>query len=190
MQVPLQVTFRNMDPSDVVEADVRERAEKLEQFFDHIISCRVVVEAPHRHHHKGELYQVRIDLGLPGKELAVTHTGPINPAHEDVHVAVRDAFDAARRQLQDYVRMLRGAVKKHETPAHGKVVRLFPMQDYGFVETSDGDEVYFHRNSVVEGSFDQLEVGTEVRLVIAYDESEKGPQATTVIPIGKHHLIG
>jgi ribosomal subunit interface protein len=189
MQIPVQVTFRNMDPSEAIEANVRKKAGKLERFFDRIVSCRVVVEAPHRRHHKGKLYNLRINLSVPGKDIAVTHKGPKNHAHEDVYVAIRDAFNAAARQLEDHARKQRGEVKAHETPPHGKVLRLFPYEDYGFIEMSDGREVYFHRNSVVNGSFDKLEVGAEARVVLAHDESEHGPQASTVTPIGKHHLI-
>lgn len=189
MQVPVQVTFRNMDRSDAVEANILERSKKLERFFDRIISCKVVVEAPHRRHTKGKLFDVRIDLVVPGKELVINRNGPKNHAHEDVYVAIRDAFNAAVRVLEDHSRKSRGEVKAHETPRHGTVARLFPFEGYGFIETSEGREIYFHRNSVVNGGFDTLEVGDEVRLVVAYDESEHGPQASTVTPIGKHHLI-
>ena len=189
MQIPVQVTFRNMDPSDAVEANVREKAGKLERFFDRIISCRVVVEAPHRRHTKGKLYNVRVDIGVPGKEIVVNHSGPKNHAHEDVYVAIRDAFNAAARRLEDHAHKIRGEVKTHEVPPHGKVSRLFPYEGYGFIEMSDGREIYFHKNSVVDGGFAQLEIGHEVRVVLAYGESAEGPQASTVSPIGKHHLI-
>ena len=98
MQIPLQISFRNMDPSP--KAIVREKAAKLDRF-----------EAPHRHHHKGKLYKVRIDIGMPGNDVHVNQEGPKNQAHEDVYVAIRDAFDAAVRQLEDHARKLRGDVK-------------------------------------------------------------------------------
>ncbi len=190
MDIPLEVSFRNMDRSDAVEARVRERAAKLEKFGDRITSCRVVIEAPQRRHHKGNLFHVRIEIGVPGRpELVVSRHPKDKHAHEDVHVAVRNAFDAARRQLEDYTRRIGGSVKTHEMPAHGKVARLFPDRDYGFVETSDGREVYFHRNAVVKGAFDRLKVGSEVRLSVVEGESAQGPQASTVQPIGKHHLV-
>jgi len=189
MDIPLQISFRNMDRSDAVEAKAREKAAKLEAFFDHITSCRVVVEAPERRHHKGKLFHVRIELGVPGKELVVSRHPKGKHAHEDVYVALRDAFDAARRQLEDYVRKSDGRVKSHEAPLHGKVVRLFPYEGYGFVAASDGREIYFHKNSVPQQRFDKLEVGQEVRLVVAEGESAQGPQATTVEPIGKHHIV-
>lgn len=111
MQMPLAISFRNLEPSDAIEARVREKAEKLERLFDRIISCEVIVEAPHRHHHKGKLYEVHINLSVPGGEIVAKRTGPINQAHEDVYVAIRDSFAAAERQLEDYVRKMRGDVK-------------------------------------------------------------------------------
>lgn len=190
MQLPLQITFRNMEPSPAVEAAVRERAERLDRFHPRIMGCRVVVEAPHRHQRKGKLYGIRVDVTIPGGEVAVTHEGRQNHAHEDVYVAIRDAFDAVGRLLEDRVRKQRGDVKSHETPLHGKVLRLFPYEGYGFVAMSDGTEVYFHRNAVANSGFDKLEVGAEVRLVLAEDQGEKGPQASTVTAIGKHHIAG
>lgn len=113
MQVPLQISFRNMDPSPSIEEVVREKAAKLERFFDRIVSCNVTIEAPHRHQHKGKLYKVRVDIGMPGKDVHVNQGGPKNQAHEDVYVAIRDAFDAAVRQMEDNARRLRGDVKSH-----------------------------------------------------------------------------
>jgi ribosomal subunit interface protein len=188
MQTPLQITFRDMDPSPAIEARIREKAAKLERFFDRITSCRVVVEARNKHQRTGRLYAVRIDLRLPGEEVVAGHGHPQDHAHEDVHVAIRDAFDALGRRLEDHARRFRAEVKQHTAPAHGRVARLFP--DYGFVETADGQEVYFHRNSVAEGSFAHLRAGDEVRLVVAEGEGEKGAQASTVIPVGKHHPQG
>ena len=189
MDIPLQVSFRNMDRSEAVEARVREKAEKLEKYFGHLTSCRVVVEAPERRHHKGKLFHVRIELGVPGKELIVNRHPKDKHAHEDVYVAVRDAFHAARRQLEDHGRKLDGKIKTHEVPLHGKVARLFSHEGYGFIAASDGREIYFHKNSVLREGFDELEVGKEVRLVVAERESAEGPQASTVEPIGKHHLV-
>jgi len=187
---PIEITFRNMDASEYVEADVRKKIAGLERFFDRIHYCRVAIEARHRHQHKGYLCDVHITLGVPGPDIVVGRTGPEDHAHEDVYVAVRDAFQAATRQLEDYARKTRGDVKTHETPLHGKVVRLFPEEGYGFIQTPDELEVYFHKNSVVEGRFEDLDKGAEVRLVIAEGEGREGPQASTVKPIGKHHPVG
>jgi ribosomal subunit interface protein len=188
MFIPLQITFKDMDPSPAVEARVRSKVAELERFFSNVSRCHVVVQAPHRRHRKGRLYEVTVHLTVPPRHEIVTgREGRDNPAHEDVYVAIRDAFDAAVRRLEDHARRLRGAVKAHEPAAHGRVVRLLP--DHGFIETSDGQEVYFHSNSVVERGFDALEVGSDVRLVIAEEESPKGWQATAVHPIGKHHVV-
>lgn len=189
MQIPLEITFHNMDRSDAVEANIREKADKLERYFDRIVACRVVVEAPHKHRRKGKLYNVRIDISVPGKEILVNRNGPKNQAHEDVYVAIRDAFAAAGRQVEDHARKVRGDIKSHEVPLHGKVARLFPYEGYGFVAMSDGREVYFHKNSVVNDQFDKLEVGSEVRVAEAHGESADGPQASTVTPVGKHHIV-
>ena len=114
MQLPLQIVFRNIPPSEAVEAKVRERAEKLAKITDNILTCRVTVEAPHKHHHIGLTYQVRIELAVPGNEIVVSRDPGLNHAHEDVYVAVRDAFNAVRRQLEDYVRQMQGKDKQHQ----------------------------------------------------------------------------
>ena len=136
MTFPVRIAFRNMAPSAAIERNLRERAAKLETFFERITGCRITVEAPHRHHQKGKAFQVRIDLSLPGGEIVInrapkrlsagkaTHTEDETKlsenhrpskhgAHEDVYVAIRDAFNAAGRKLQDHVRRQSGAVKAH-----------------------------------------------------------------------------
>jgi ribosomal subunit interface protein len=117
MPFPLEISFRNMDPSAAVEARIREKAAKLERFHDRIVNCTVVVEAPHRHHHKGKLYSVRIDVSVPGADLVVDRAKPLDHSHEDVYVAVRDAFNAAARRLEDHTRRMRGHVKNHNNAA-------------------------------------------------------------------------
>ena len=113
MDFPLDISFRNMDPSEAVEARIREKAAKLERFYNRIIGCTVVVEAPHRHHHKGKLYSVHIDISVPGKDLVVDRAKPLDHSHEDVYIAVRDAFKAAERRLEEHARRMRGDVKSH-----------------------------------------------------------------------------
>jgi ribosomal subunit interface protein len=188
MQIPLQISFRDMDPSPAIEARIREKAAKLERHASRITSCRVVVEARNRHQRQGTLYNVHIDLRAPGEQLVVGHGHPLDHAHEDVYVAIRDAFAAAKRRLEDHAQRARGDVKTHEDAPHGKVARLFA--DHGFIATSDGLEVYFHRNSVVGDGFESLAAGDDVRLVVAENESADGPQASTVVKLGKHHLTG
>ena len=114
MQLPLQITFRGIPPSEAVEARIREKASKLDKFNSHIISCRVAVEAEHQHHHQGNLYHIRIDITTPRKEIVVSREHHDRQAHEDVYVALRDAFAAATRQLEDYSRIQRGEIKRHQ----------------------------------------------------------------------------
>ena len=187
MQIPVSVSFRHMEPSPAVEKIIRERARKLEKFSRDIIHCNVIVEAPHMHHHQGNLYHIRIDVTVPGQEIVVQRAPDEHHAHEDAYVAVRDAFDSMRRQLEDYVRQRRGKVKHHEATAHGRVFLLDPERDHGKIETPDGREIYFHRNSLIGASFEDLAIGTELRFV--EEAGEKGPQATSVRVVGKHHPV-
>jgi cold shock CspA family protein len=180
MDLPLQITFHNMPPSDAVEANIRKKAARLRSFYRMITSCRVLVEAPHRHHHKGKLYRVRIDLTVVGGELMVDRQPGPDSTHEDVYVAIRDTFDAVKRKLQDYARRRRGSVKLHESHQQARVSKLFPESGFGFLETPDGREIYFHKNSVVNEDFNHLRVGARVRFI--EEQGEKGPQATAVIP--------
>jgi ribosomal subunit interface protein len=183
MQRPLEIRFHQMHSSPAIEARIREKAAELERFSDRITGCRVIVEKEHRHHHKGNLFRVRIEIDAPGKELAVTHTGLRDHAHEDVYVAIRDAFNAAVRRLEDHVRERGGKVKAHEMPLHGTVRMVDREGGFGFAETAEG-EVYFHRNSVVGGEFEAIEPGSRVRLEVAERESAEGWQATTVRLVG------
>ncbi|MFG0333022.1 MAG: HPF/RaiA family ribosome-associated protein [Maioricimonas sp. JB049] len=178
MAIPLELSFRNLDHDPVIEQEIHGYVAKLEEFFDRIISCKVVVEAPHQRHRQGNLFQVRIRLAVPRSEIVVDRASGSSPEHEDLHVAVRDAFKSARRQLKDYVHKLRGEVKTHEEPPQGRIVRIIPDEGYGFIETPDGREVYFHANSLVDIRFDRIEEGTAVRFSEA--PGDQGPQATTV----------
>lgn len=199
---PVQITFRNMESAEAVEAKIhaeakiRAEAIDLDSFYDRIVGCRVVVEVPHRRHERGNVYHVRIDITVPGDELVVRHEPGLHGAtersgigdgtkafeahapHKSLTLAIHDAFDLARRQVQDYARRQQGEVKVHEVTPHARVVRIFPEEDYGFLETPEGNEVYFHRNSVLNAGFERLKVGMEVTFV--EEEGEKGVQASTV----------
>jgi cold shock CspA family protein/ribosome-associated translation inhibitor RaiA len=188
MELPLQITFRHTASLPAVEARIRQRADELDRFFERIISCRVVVECRHLRQRQGNLFQVRVDLKVPGREIVVGRDPAASRGHEDVHVAIRDAFDAAQRLLEDHARQVRRDVKVHAVPDHGRIARLLAEKDCGFIEAVDGNEIYFHRNSVANGGFDKLAVGDEVRFVAQHSESPDGPQASTVVPLGKHHL--
>lgn len=180
MEEPVQITYRGMNRSEAVDSHIREQIEKLERYYDHIIYCNVVVEAPPSHQHHGQLYDVRIDLGIPGEEIVVSRQGPKDKAHRDFYVAARDAFEAARKQLLEAAQRQRQQVKTHTVLPHGRVTKIFEDEGYGFLEDLDGLEVYFHRNAVVNDAFDALSVGSVVRYVLARGEGKEGPQASTV----------
>lgn len=186
MQMPLQITFKNMGSSPAVEARVRQEAAKLERFAERIGHCRVVIETPHKRQRQGKSFRISINLTIPPRhEIIVGRERRQSHAHEAIGVAIRDAFEAAVRRVEDHARRFRGDVKSHDVPLTGQVVRVAP--DHGFISTRDGQEVYFHANAVANGGFEQIDVGSEVRLVIAEGESPHGWQASTVQPLGKHH---
>jgi ribosomal subunit interface protein len=183
MQIPFELTLRDIPESPAVESRIRDKVDKLERFHDRIMSCRVTVESPQHRKHQGRLYSVHIDIKVPGGgELVVNRV-----QHEDIYVAIRDAFNAATRQLEEHNRVRRGDVKNHDVPSHARVQQIFPAQGFGFLETPDRREVYFHRNSVIDPGFDRLEVGTEVQYV--EEIGDKGPQAR-VVTVGKHQVPG
>ncbi|NND64957.1 MAG: HPF/RaiA family ribosome-associated protein [Gammaproteobacteria bacterium] len=185
MQIPLDITYRHMERSPTLDEKIKERAGKLERFHDRITRCEVVVDRPHKNKSQGHHFQVRIDITVPGKEIVVSREHHTHNDHEDAYVAVRDAFDAAQRQLEDYTRKQRGDVKTHEAPPHGRVCELNHDQNYGKIETPNNRVIYFHRNSVAEGSFDELKLGTKVQF---HEEiGEQGPQASSVHVVGKSH---
>jgi cold shock CspA family protein len=172
-----------MSSSEAIEAYVRKRAEKLEDFTSDIMSCRVAIEIPHRHKLHGYHFRVRIDLKLRGAELVVGRDPAERKEHEDVHAAIDAAFDTAKRLIEDFVRKRRGDVKSHVSPMRqGRVTKLFAYEGFGFIETPTGEEVYFHANSVPSGGFSKLEIGSRVRFL--EEEGDRGPQASRVAPLG------
>lgn len=186
MQTPVEIDFRGMTATPQIRAAVLEHVNELEQRFGRVTSCRVVVKGPGGHHRTGGLHEVSIRLALPnGREVNVGRTAQADERFGDLAFALNDAFKRARRRLQDHARQMQGQVKQHEDQPIGTVVRLDPSGGFGFLESSDGREIYFHRNSVIEG-FPRLEVGA--RVIFAEEMGEKGPQASTVKLLGKHKL--
>lgn len=186
MEIEPEIDFQGMAASDTVLRDARRYLAQLERRFGRIISCRIGFKAPGGHHRQGGLYEVSIRLSLPGgREVNVGRTPKLDERHADPRFALHDAFKRARRMLQDEARKLEGQMKRHEPPPLAKVARLFP-EGYGFLETDDGREIYFHKNSVLNGAFEKLAVGTRVRFV--EEMGEKGPQASTVAILGKHSM--
>ena len=203
--IPTQVTFRGLPHADPLESEIRERVAWLEQFYAGIIRCRVIVELPHQHRHDGGHFHIRIELTVPGgSPIVVSHEPSLHHGLKDVEaeshhketeiervhryagVAVREAFDAARRRLEDFAREQRGATKTHQVPAHGEVVEVERVNGYGFIEAGE-ERIYFHRASVLDNAFDDLVPGTHVTFV--EEQGEKGRQASTVRILGKHHYV-
>ena len=152
MQLTPTITFRGIDPSAALEAEIRTRIGKLETYCRPIMGCHVLVELAERHHETGNRYHVRIDLTVPGEEIVVAHEASLHATAQDVdaekatkeaepdperkhaRVAVREAFDIARRRLQDYGRRQRGTVKASARQPRGRVAQLFPIDEYGYIE--------------------------------------------------------
>jgi cold shock CspA family protein/ribosome-associated translation inhibitor RaiA len=181
MQTDPQIVFEQMDPSDALRARVREELAGLEQIFDRIISARVSMSAPPREHNKGYLYRTNIHLVLPGgREVAVSHNPSADRGEHDLYTSVQDAFDVARRQLRDEVRLMEGKVKAHVGAVEqiGQVERIFPEDGYGFIVTPSGHEVFFSRRKVKHNAFAELRTGS--RVYFEEELGDKGPVATIV----------
>jgi cold shock CspA family protein/ribosome-associated translation inhibitor RaiA len=182
MQVPLRIVALGLELGEAERETIRSHAEKLEVFFSRVLGCRVTASVPNRWPQAGPImYRVRIDLTVPGEELVIERQPNVNLLD-----AIQEAFRVAGRQLQDYAGRLTATnlPEDQARPGRARVGRLLPWEGYGFLETPDGREIYFHRNSVLFGAFDRLQVGTEVRY--AEEEGDKGPQASSVAIAGGH----
>jgi cold shock CspA family protein len=186
MQTPVEIDFQDLAAPAGVRDSIEQHLAKLEQRFGRITAGRLVVKGPGGHHRTG-LYDVNIRLALPdGREVNVGRTPKEDERYSDLEFAINDAFKRARRQLQDQVRRLQGQVKQHQAEPIGTVRHLDPSGEFGFIEAADGHEVYFHRNSVLDGAFGHLMIGS--RVTYFEEPGEKGPQASTVKLVGKHGL--
>ncbi len=189
MQTPVQIDFQGLNASAETREAIAKHVDELEDRYGRVTACRVVLKGPGQHHRTGGLYEVNIRLSLPdGREIDISRTPNADERHSDLSFAVNDAFKRARRCLQDQVRRLQGQVKQHDGQPIGKVARLDTLGKFGIIETADGQEIYFHRNSVLNNEFGKLTVGTAVEYV--EEAGEKGAQASTVKLLGKHGLRG
>lgn len=190
MQIPLELSSRGFDLWPEIEAKIRQQVDRLDRFHNNINSCRVAVEKPHESPDSGNPYRVRIDVTVPpGHEIVAEKGLGDADLHDDLSTVVIEAFQAVERQLRE----LSGRQQEKVAPAAGSekralVVRLLHQEDdetegYGFLETDEGREIYFHENAVIHGDFERLAPGTEVR----FEESmgDMGPQATTVQVVNK-----
>lgn len=184
MQI-LNITYRDVEKTEAIERLVREKADKLDEVCDHIMSCHVAIEKDHERPASGSPYRVRIDLTVPpGHELAVDKSPDKGVQYPPLESVIRDAFNAARRQLTQLSDRQQNHVKEHPQQSTAAIVtKLFPEDGYGFIKSLDGQEIYFHQNSVLHNDFDRLGIGTGVQFFA--EEGEKGLQATTVRIIDK-----
>jgi cold shock CspA family protein/ribosome-associated translation inhibitor RaiA len=187
MQTPIQIDFQGVDAGPRTREAIARHVDQLEQRCGRVTACRVVLKGPGDRHRTGGQYEVNIRLALPdGREVDISRTPKADERHSDLSFAINDAFKRARRRLQDEVRRMRGHVKQHEGQPIGTVAWLDRLGEFGIVRATDGQEVYFHRNSVLNGGFKKLKVGARVTYI--EQAGEKGPQAGTVRLLGKHAM--
>jgi cold shock CspA family protein len=187
METPVKIEFQGMEPIESVRSRILSWVRRLEDRCGRITACRIVVKGSSERHQTGSLYEVNMWLSLPeGRQVAVEHTPQNDERYADLAFAINDAFKRARRQLQDQVRLMQRQTKTHEVAPVGTVKRVEGAKGYGFLETSDGREIYFHQNSVLDGQFAKLKTGT--RVTFTEEMGDKGPQASTVKLLGRHAL--
>ena len=185
MQTPVEIVFRHCEPAEEIRAEIARQVRRLEKFSPRITSCHVVVSGPQTRHRTGGVFDVELRIAMPEhNDVVVDKSHGDAPEREHALVAIREAFDAAVRQIEAVMGEFRGQVKHHADASHGRVKNLLAGEDYGFIETPDGREIYFHRNAVLDGAFDRLKVGSEV--AFAEEEGVKGAQASTVRIVGGH----
>jgi cold shock CspA family protein/ribosome-associated translation inhibitor RaiA len=189
MDVPPEIAFRGLEPSDPIKERILEGIDDLEEVYDRLVSCRVMVEDTTSSRSTGKIYRVRLELGVPHQTLVVDHRPVEADEARDAHQAVKNAFDIARRRLHDLKEKQRRDVKTTGLPPHGRVVDLLTDDAgvrYGFLMAEDGREIYFHENALVGIEYDHLEVGAEVRF--AEERGDEGPQASTVAPLDRRKV--
>ncbi|MEC4683714.1 MAG: HPF/RaiA family ribosome-associated protein [Nitrospirota bacterium] len=173
MEIPLAITIQDMPHSTSIETLIRKKAAHLEKYYSPITRCRVVAGVTQKHQHQGKLYNVRIEILVHGSEIVITRD-----RNEDIYVALRDAFDAARRKLMDLGRIQEGKIKAHEPLSHGRIARIFPEEGFGFIFSEDGRDVYFNRDNCAHPSFEHLDINQHVHFLM--EEGSEGPQAKRV----------
>jgi hypothetical protein len=181
MQIPLEIAFHNVEKSEWVENQIRERAAKLDRIYGRLTACRVRVEPADTDRMPEKLITLHIELSVPGKNLVVTQAPHrVNERYHDPNhrQVIRDAFDAAERQLRAFKDQISGEVKTHEVEFRGQVADIFPEQDHGFILNNQGSSLYFHRNSMLSDDFDSLKRGDMVHYV--EEVGDTGPIARKV----------
>lgn len=180
MDVPLTVSLQDVPNREAIESLIRDRVDKLEQFYPHLIGCDVAVEKPNKAQSHGNPWRVRVNLSVPNKPVLAVKTEPSKgDLHTDLETQIRNVFDSAERRLEGTKEMQRRDVKRHEQQeTKGIVVEKNEEGGYGFIRDIDGRSIYFHRNSVLNDDFESVKIGAGVNY--AEELGNEGPQATTV----------
>ena len=194
MKIAPEITYRNVEKTDAIDSLIHEKINKLERVCNYISSCHIAVEKIHDRPSSGSPYRVRIDLTVPPSQEIVADSNPGDTnQYVELDTVIRDAFGMAQRQLRELARQQRDSDKSRDNnqseDTTGLVTKLFREQGYGFIKTLDGQDIYFHRNSVLHDDFDRIEIGTGVRFFAT--EGDKGLQASTVQIVNKPgHSVG
>lgn len=180
MQVPLEITYRNVEKTEDIDRLIREKMAKIEKICNYIVSCHVVIEHPQEYQNAGNPYQIRIEMSIPKNHYIVVKHGM---GKEDMHLplstVIRKAFDAVRKQVRELVQRQHAHLKVHDVNGTiGIVNKINREEGYGFLLNAEGEDVYFHKNSVVQNEFDQLYEGATV--IHTEEPTERGPKATSV----------
>ncbi len=185
MRVPLEISFHGISRSESIEQIIRNDVAKLERVCDRLISCRVGVKLDQNSNVTSNPFRVRIEMRVPpGHNLVVTNTSGIKEAADDLPTTVKNTFKSAHRRLKQLVDKQQGMKKSHpEQEVSGIITKIFSEEGYGFLRTLEGEEIYFHRNSIVNDAFDRLTPGTGVNYTA--EVGEKGLQASSVQVLGK-----
>lgn len=182
--VPFKIISKDFEITEAINDAVYKHVATLTRFYDRIIDVEVTLTEPHRRKHHGRIHHITIKVRVPGPDVIVSREPAKDGAHEDFYVALNDAFETAQRKLADQVRRMRHDVKHLDKPPHARVAKIFLLEGYGFLETPDGREIYFHENSLVNGKFEDLKVGDEVRF--SEELGEKGPKVTSMALVGRN----
>jgi cold shock CspA family protein len=189
MDSPLEIAFHNLTPSLALEEDIRKRVAKLERLYPRLAGCRVAVEAPHKQHRTGNIYETHIEMHVPGGKLVVSrepHKPRLRYAKPDAYASVRQAFKAAENQLKAFKEQQRGDIKAHPVMFQARVAEVHRERDHGFITTNEGRHLYFHRNSVMDRDFAELAEGDVVHFIEG--EGDTGPTASKVWVGPEFHL--
>lgn len=183
MQIPLEIAFSHVAPSDEIKDLIADKIAHLEKIHDGIISAHVQIRAPHQRHQTGNLFSVTIELRVPGRALVVRRDQDKAARHEHLSVTLREAFAAMEVALRHWKDTAKGEVKSHGATLQGEIVQLDQGREFGQIRATDNRLIYFHKNSLVGGAFGDLRLHDKVALVVGGDDSVIGPHASTVRPI-------